>query len=130
MPDLKLAQLPYRTPVKLGISVMPDLHQALNDYAQAYGRDPGRGSHTGDARRLPRKRSRLQRGEVQMSLGMPPEEVNLEPISVRISTAVKLTGICRSTIYELIGDGPIETVKIGRSTFILYPSLKRLFERS
>ncbi|UUL82595.1 helix-turn-helix domain-containing protein [Sphingomonas qomolangmaensis] len=54
----------------------------------------------------------------------------MEPIAVRISTAVQLTGICRSTIYELIGDGTIETVKIGRSTFILYPSLKRLFERS
>ncbi|WCM26273.1 helix-turn-helix domain-containing protein [Sphingomonas sp. QA11] len=61
---------------------------------------------------------------------LPPEEVAIEPISVRISTAVRITGICRSTIYELIGDGTIETVKIGRSTFILYPSLKRLFERS
>lgn len=43
MPDLKLSQLPDRTPVKLGISVMPDLHQALSDYAalyaQAYGRE-------------------------------------------------------------------------------------------
>ncbi len=43
MPELKLAQLPDRTPVKLGISVMPDLHQALSDYAalyaQAYGRE-------------------------------------------------------------------------------------------
>lgn len=65
-----------------------------------------------------------------MNLGVPQDDVNLEPISVRISTAVKLTGICRSTIYELIGDGTIETTKIGRSTFILYPSLKRLFERS
>lgn len=59
-----------------------------------------------------------------------PVAHTLEPISVRIATAVKLTGICRSTIYELIGDGTLETVKIGRSTFILYPSLKRLFERS
>lgn len=59
-----------------------------------------------------------------------PVAHSLEPISVRIATAVQLTGICRSTIYELIGDGTIETVKIGRSTFILYPSLKRLFERS
>jgi excisionase family DNA binding protein len=59
-----------------------------------------------------------------------PVAHTLEPISVRIATAVELTGICRSTIYELIGDGTIETVKIGRSTFILYPSLKRLFERS
>jgi hypothetical protein len=43
MPDLKLAQLPDRTPVKLGISIMPELHQALGDYAalyaQAYGRE-------------------------------------------------------------------------------------------
>lgn len=60
---------------------------------------------------------------------LEPDEATLEPISVRIATAVRITGICRSTIYELIGDGTIETVKIGRSTFILYSSLKRLFER-
>jgi excisionase family DNA binding protein len=52
-----------------------------------------------------------------------------EPICVRVATAVKLTGIPRSTLYELIGAGEIETVKIGRSTFILYASLKRLFEK-
>lgn len=43
MADLKLSQLPDRTPIKLGISVLPDLHQALADYAalyaQTYGRD-------------------------------------------------------------------------------------------
>jgi len=43
MPDIKLAQLPDRNPVKLNISVMPDLHQSLVEYAalyaQAYGRD-------------------------------------------------------------------------------------------
>ena len=43
MVDLKLAQLPDRNPVKLTISVMPDLHQSLVEYAalyaQAYGRD-------------------------------------------------------------------------------------------
>jgi hypothetical protein len=41
--DLKLPQLPDRNPVKLSIAVMPDLHQALADYAalyaQAYGRE-------------------------------------------------------------------------------------------
>ncbi|MEP7007330.1 MAG: helix-turn-helix domain-containing protein [Sphingomonas bacterium] len=49
-----------------------------------------------------------------------------EPISVRIATAVKLTGIGRSTLYELIKSGEIETVKIGRSTFIPYRCLKKL----
>jgi excisionase family DNA binding protein len=54
------------------------------------------------------------------------EGLPVEPLCVRISAAVKLTGIGRSTLYELINAGEIETVKIGRSTFILYRSLKRL----
>jgi len=36
MPELKLARLPDRTPVKLTISVLPDLHQRLGDYAALY----------------------------------------------------------------------------------------------
>jgi excisionase family DNA binding protein len=53
---------------------------------------------------------------------------HLEPISARISVAVKLTGIGRLTIYEQINEGHIEIVKIGRSTLTLYRSLKRLIE--
>jgi hypothetical protein len=40
--DLKLRQLPDRTPIKLSISVMPDLHQALTDYAALYAETYGR----------------------------------------------------------------------------------------
>lgn len=36
MAELKLPKLPDRTPVKLTISVMPDLHNALLAYAEAY----------------------------------------------------------------------------------------------
>jgi hypothetical protein len=36
MPELKLAKLPDRTPVKLTLVITPDLHQALADYAQVY----------------------------------------------------------------------------------------------
>jgi len=54
--------------------------------------------------------------------------LSIEPISVRIAIAVKLTGIPRTTLYELIRSGEIETVKIGRSTFIPYRCLKRLIE--
>ena len=42
MVDLKLPRLPDRTPVKLSIAVMPDLHQALIDYAALYARTYGR----------------------------------------------------------------------------------------
>ncbi len=42
MADLKLARLPDRTPVKLTISVPPDLHSALIDYAALYAEAHGR----------------------------------------------------------------------------------------
>jgi len=36
MPDLRLPKLPDRTPVKITISLAPDLNQALGDYAALY----------------------------------------------------------------------------------------------
>ena len=41
MVDLELGKLPDRTPVKLAITVMPDLHQALSDYAAIYNQTYG-----------------------------------------------------------------------------------------
>ena len=42
MPDLKLAKLPDRTPIKLAITITPDLHQALQEYAALYASTYGR----------------------------------------------------------------------------------------
>ena len=42
MAELKLPQLPDRTPVKISISLMPDLHRALADYAALYANTYGR----------------------------------------------------------------------------------------
>ena len=42
MADLKLPQLPDRNPVKLSIAIMPELHQALIDYAALYATTYGR----------------------------------------------------------------------------------------
>jgi hypothetical protein len=36
MSELKLGKLPDRTPVKIAITVSPDLNQALRDYASIY----------------------------------------------------------------------------------------------
>jgi hypothetical protein len=36
MPELKLARLPDRTPIKLAITITPDLNEALRDYALLY----------------------------------------------------------------------------------------------
>lgn len=36
MLQIKLPKLPDRTPIKLAITVTPDLHRALSDYAAIY----------------------------------------------------------------------------------------------
>ena len=53
-------------------------------------------------------------------------EQKVEPLTVRISTAVRITGLSRSRIYELIQSGDLEVVKVGRATLIQYGSLKAL----
>ncbi|APL96402.1 excisionase [Sphingobium indicum B90A] len=48
---------------------------------------------------------------------VPPDpDQDLAPITVRVATAVRLTGLSRSRIYELIQAGDIEIVKVGRAT--------------
>ncbi|MBA4092231.1 MAG: DNA-binding protein [Sphingobium sp.] len=53
-------------------------------------------------------------------------EQKIEPLTVRISTAVRITGLSRSRIYELIQSGDLDTVKVGRATLVQYESLKAL----
>ncbi|HKX80556.1 MAG TPA: helix-turn-helix domain-containing protein [Novosphingobium sp.] len=53
-------------------------------------------------------------------------ERSLEPLTVRVATAVRITGLSRSRIYELIQSGDLETVKVGRATLIPFRSLKSL----
>ena len=55
---------------------------------------------------------------------LPPTDKDY-PIMVRIEGAVQLTGIGRTRLYELIGSGAIESVKIGRSRHIIVASLIR-----
>ena len=43
MPDLKLAKLPDRTPVKITVAVSPELNRNLNAYAELYRETYGAG---------------------------------------------------------------------------------------
>lgn len=53
----------------------------------------------------------------------------VEPLTVRIPIAIRMIGIGRSKLYELIQAGEIDTVKVGRCTLITVESLKRFVER-
>lgn len=70
----------------------------------------------------------MTEGKLARGCGVTSLPLTVDPISVRIATAVQLTGISRSRLYELIDTGDVQTKKIGRSTFVLYRSLKNLIE--
>jgi len=62
-------------------------------------------------------------------IGRPTPEAaraTIEPISVRIPDAVRMTGLSRSRIYQLIAAGDVEAAKVGRSTVVLVASLRAL----
>ena len=52
-----------------------------------------------------------------------------EPISVRIPTAVAISGFSRSRIYELIAAGEIEIAKDRRTTLVVVASLRAAVAR-
>jgi len=51
-------------------------------------------------------------------------------ISVKIPEAVRLTGLSRSRIYELMRTWDIEYAKVGSSTLILVDSLRSFVNRA
>ena len=57
-----------------------------------------------------------------------PGATAMDPISVRIPDAVRLTGLSRSRIYELMRDGEINFAKVGRSTLIMVEDLRRFIQ--
>lgn len=52
-----------------------------------------------------------------------------KPLSVSVKTACALVGIGNTKMWELIKDGRVETVTIGRKRLVLYGSLEKLVTR-
>lgn len=54
----------------------------------------------------------------------------LKPVSVTVNDACRITGLGRTKVYELIADGPLKSVAIGRRRLVLYASIEALLEQS
>jgi excisionase family DNA binding protein len=52
----------------------------------------------------------------------------LEPLTVTIATARQISGLSNTTVYKLIKEGKLDTIKIGVRTLIPYASLKALLQ--
>jgi excisionase family DNA binding protein len=59
----------------------------------------------------------------------PFKSARPQPMTVKIAIAVRMTGIGRSKLYELIKAGEIETVKIGSARLVIVDSLRQLIEK-
>jgi excisionase family DNA binding protein len=57
---------------------------------------------------------------------MPERNGTMQALSCSIKDAVAATGLSRSTIYNLIADDRIATVKIGKRRLVQVASLKAL----
>lgn len=65
----------------------------------------------------------LRRGS-GASLTTGADRPPIEPIGVRVPDASRMTGLGRSTIYELIASGDIEAATVGRATAIMVESIR------
>ncbi len=50
----------------------------------------------------------------------------MEPITVTIEETKRATGLGHTTIYALIGEGKLKTVKVGRRTLVKTKSIREL----
>jgi excisionase family DNA binding protein len=53
----------------------------------------------------------------------------LDPLYVRPKEAARLLGIGLTRVYELLHDGTLDSLLIGRSRLITFASIKRLGQR-
>jgi len=63
-----------------------------------------------------------------MAKEKPKTEQNIEPITVTVAQARKLTGISTSTIYRMFDAGTLSRKKLGGRTLILMSELRQLLE--
>jgi excisionase family DNA binding protein len=54
----------------------------------------------------------------------------VEAIATSIKDTAKALGLGRTSIYALIRDGRLETIKFGRRTLVKVESIRRLLERA
>ncbi len=54
---------------------------------------------------------------------------SVRPICVTVASAISLLGLGKTKLYELLGNGELEAIRVGRRTLILQASIDALVER-
>ena len=56
-------------------------------------------------------------------------DANPAPLCVRVKVAARMMGIGRTKLYELIGNGEVEAIKVGKATLVTTASLNAMIDR-
>jgi excisionase family DNA binding protein len=57
---------------------------------------------------------------------MKPEVPLIEPEAISVEETCRITGLGRSKIYELLGDGTLPSVKVGKRRLVRLAAARRL----
>ncbi len=61
----------------------------------------------------------------QITPQKPRQNLN-QPLAVTISDTCRITGLGRTKVYELIAEGKLKTVAIGRRRLVIFESIEAL----
>ena len=68
----------------------------------------------------------LQRGRLSAEPHRRTRRETPKPVSTTVDDACRITGLGRTKIYELIGEGKLRTKTIGRRRLVIYASIEAL----
>jgi len=51
---------------------------------------------------------------------------HFKPVTVTVENALKLSGLGRTKLYELINQGKIKTINVGRRRLVVFSSLEEM----
>jgi len=63
---------------------------------------------------------------IDLPANVTAAEIPLKPLTVTIPVALNITGLGRTKFYQLLDDGTIESITIGRRRLVNYESLQAL----
>ena len=52
----------------------------------------------------------------------------LKPLALTITDTCRVSGLGRTTIYDLLANGSLQTVTIGRRRLVMFASLEAMFQ--
>ena len=63
-------------------------------------------------------------------MNVAPNQPNAEPLALRVNDAARVTGIGRTSLYELINEGKLKTGKVAGRRLVPMAALRDLIERA